>query len=365
MAEPFKNLVGPASVERLAAAFLSDDPSRTAAFTEAALAGLAGMELKARVAHVARLLRRQLPAAFPEALARLVAALPPHESDLMGHSWLWPVLQVVEDEAAAHPAESLAALAQMTSRFSAEFALRPLLARHPALAYATLREWARSPDEHVRRLVSEGSRPRLPWGMQLRAAVADPEPGLALLARLVDDPSPYVRRSVANHLGDVAKDHPERAVAIAGEWLTDRPDRLPLVRHGLRSLLKRGHTRALALVGNSTAPVEVTDLAVTPNPARVGESFTVCATVVGEGRVRVDVVWAWPAARGGWSSRTFVGKERELAEGERWAFSTRVSLRPVTTRPMRPGPQRATLRVAGQEFGPVGFILVQPSGALS
>ncbi|MSQ02994.1 MAG: DNA alkylation repair protein [Myxococcales bacterium] len=357
MAEPFKNLIGPAGVRRLADAVAAVLPIDVEGFVADAVRGLDALELKARVAQVAACLRPRLPAPWEQAVEVMVAALPPQDASLLGHSWLWPMLHVVEVWGAEAPTVSLPALREMTSRFSAEFAIRPLIARHPGAAYETLTRWSADPDAHVRRLVSEGSRPRLPWGMQLRDAVRDPTRGLALLERLVDDPSAYVRRSVANHLGDVAKDHPERAVSVATRWLANRPDRLPLVRHALRHPLKAGHPSALALFGNTRLPVAVSRLMVTPAVATIGEAVAVTAELRGEGKVRVDVVWQWPSARGGWSGKTFTGAERTLTGKQPWAFQHRLSLLPVTTRPLRPGPHRLWLRVCGLDVGPAEFVL--------
>ena len=104
-------------------------------------------------------------------------------------------------------------------RWSSEGSIRPFIERHPEVTYEPLRRWVLDPDEHVRRLVSEGTRPRLPWAAPLRSLVADPTPNLELLDRLVGDPSQYVRRSVANHLNDISEDHPALAVALARDWL--------------------------------------------------------------------------------------------------------------------------------------------------
>ena len=357
MAEPFKNLVSPTSIATLSAAIEAVHPFDAAAFRATAGAGLEALELKARVAHVARALRPHLPAAWPLALSVLVRALPPRDAGLLGHAWLWPALQLVEWHGPEAPAASLDALREMTPRFSAEFAVRPLLVAHPELAYARLAAWADDPDEHVRGWVSEGSRPRLPWGMRLPGAVADPTAGLALLDRLVDDPSEYVRRSVANHLGDVAKDHPDRAVAHAAAWLAARSERAPLVKHALRDLLKKGHAGALALVGHGgTAAVD--GLSVNRTSARAGDVVELDAVLEGEGRVRVDVVWQWPGARPGtWGQKTFTGADRALVPGTVWHFRHRLSLKPVSTRPFRPGVQRLWLRVGGVDHGPVEFVL--------
>lgn len=352
MAEPFKNLVNGETIRRVAEHVRCVYPTFDAdGFVASAEDGLERLELKARVAHVARALRPRLPANWPDACAVLVAALPPAlpgEEAVSGQMWLWPLLKVVEDHGAADPEVSFSTLREMTRRFSAEFAVRPLLAAHPALGYATLARWADDPDVHVRRLVSEGSRPRLPWGMRLQDAVRDPASGLALIERLVDDPSPYVRRSVANHLGDVAKDHPDVAVAVARRW--DRP---ALTRHALRDLLKKGHPGALALFG--ATPADATELTARVEGDRVRVTARVTARAAGP--VRVDLRWEWPGARGGWAGKTFRGAEKALEAGESWAFSGTLSLRPVTTRPLRPGPQQVWVRVSGVDHGPVGFVL--------
>lgn len=362
MPEPFKNLLDATAVRGLAdgvAAVAPDFPA--ARFVDEVVPRLPPLELKDRVRAVAAALRHHLPEDWPTAAATLVAALPPALPDdtevSHGFRW-WPVLQVVEDFGAHDPATSLPALREMTRRFSAEFAVRPLIDAWPIEAAAALDAWVTDPCPHVRRLVSEGSRPRLPWGRRLAAAIADPAPNLARLARLVDDPSAYVRRSVANHLGDVAKDHPELAVATAAAWLDGRPDRLPLVRHGLRSLLKAGHPRALGLLGHPPAEVTVTDAHATPS-VQVGEPFVVTATLRAPeaATVRVDVVWRWPGARGGWSSRTFRGTDVRLAPGEPRAVTVRVATKPVSTRPTRPGPQQLVLRVNGVDQPPIGVEL--------
>lgn len=363
---PFKDLLGPDAVRVLAAEHLAvDDAFPAAAFLARATEGLGGLELKDRVRHVARVLREALPPDWPDALDRLVRALPPPlpgDREVTGGFRLWPVLHAVETGGLEHPAESLAALREMTRRFSAEFAVRPYLVSHPELAWSTLSGWVDDPDVHVRRLCSEGTRPRLPWGQRLEASVRDPSRGLGILDRLVDDPSGYVRRSVANHLGDVAKDHPERAVAVARRWMAERPERVETARHALRAPLKAGEPGALALFGYAGPPVRVSDPRVTPPRVRVGEPVEVTATLRAEAatRARVDVVWQWPGARGGWSSRTFRGEDHELRAGESWTFRYRLATRPVTTRPLRPGPQRLVLRVSGVETPPIPWELDAP-----
>ncbi len=363
MAEPFKNALNAAAVARIAALFPPHWPAFPGtAFEAAATRGLDALELKGRVSHVADALREALPAAWAEAAAILGAGLPPVDpgGKEVGGFVLWPLLTVVERHGAQDPAVSLPLLREMTRRFSAEFAIRPLLDAHPEPTWAAITAWCDDPDPRVRRLCSEGTRSRLPWGLRLRASVLDPSRGLAVIDRLADDPSEYVRRSVANHLGDVAKDHPDRAIEVAARWICESPGRIAVVRHGLRDLLKKGHPDALRILGQGGGDARVEGLRVTPTIAPVGGSVLVEAELRGEGQVRVDVRWEWASARG-WSGRTFRGGQRTLQPGEPWAFHHRISLRPVTTRPLRPGAQRVLLRVGGVDHGPVDFTLL-PAG---
>ncbi len=235
--EPFKNLLNPALVRKAGARLQAAWPAfDKAAFLRHANRGLEALELKARAMQIADALEATLPAPFDQACNVIEAALapasepgqpPPGDSDGL-HGWIvWPLGEFVARRGLAEPERALAALHALTQRLTAEFAIRPLIVAHPALVFATLQRWARDPSAHVRRLVSEGSRPRLPWGLRLQALVADPTPTLPLLAALQDDPSDYVRRSVANHLNDIAKDHPQHRRAMGAPAPAGRRPRAP------------------------------------------------------------------------------------------------------------------------------------------
>ena len=139
-------------------------------------------------------------------------------------------------------------LFRSTRRFSAEFSIRFFLLQETERTLARLMEWTRDSDPHVRRLCSEGSRPRLPWAQRLPAFVRDPRPTLPILEALKDDPDLYVRRSVANHLGDIAKDHPQLVFEICERWAGGAsPERKWLIRHAVRHPAKKGVKAALRL----------------------------------------------------------------------------------------------------------------------
>jgi hypothetical protein len=203
--------------------------------------------------------------------------------------------------------------------------------------------------------VSEGSRPRLPWAPRLRRLMADPSPVLPLLEALRDDPSGYVRRSVANNLNDIAKDHPDVVVDVAGRWFESAPpERRRLVRHALRTLVRRGDPAALDLLGLPASPaLAVRDLVVAPSPAAIGGNLTARMVLVNAGpravRAIVHLRVGFARPRGGTSARTFAVAELEVGAGGEAPLAKTVSLRQHTTRTHHPGEHRVAAVVNGRE----------------
>jgi 3-methyladenine DNA glycosylase AlkC len=230
------------------------------AFQEAARSGLEPLAILQRGQHLAQALRAHLPSRYEDAVAVLLRSLTPPltRTDELGLGVFFYLLHVcfvaafgldAEHNGDRDPYEtSMCAQYELTRRFSAEFSIRPFLIRWPERTLARLREWAGDPDPHVRRLCSEGSRPRLPWAQRIPAFVKDPRPVLPILEALKDDPDLYVRRSVANHVGDIAKDHPALAFELCERWVEDAsPDRKWLIRHAVRHPAKSGVRAALRL----------------------------------------------------------------------------------------------------------------------
>ncbi len=231
-----------------------------AGFGRQARAGLESLGIMDRGRHLAGVMREHLPAVYEEAVEVLVDSLTPPlaaTEDLgLGVFFHLPHVFFVarygldpEGNAGRDPFEaSMRAQYEITRRFSAEFSIRAFLDRWPERTLARLREWTRDPDAHVRRLCSEGTRPRLPWASRLTAFVADPTPVLPILEALKDDEELYVRRSVANHVGDIAKDHPELAFGLCEAWLPGASEeRRWVIRHAVRHPARKGVARALAI----------------------------------------------------------------------------------------------------------------------
>ena len=229
-------------------------------FQHAALQGLAPLGILQRGQHLARVLRAHLPPVYQEAVGILIRSLaPPNEETEalgLGVFFYLPHVSFVgtygldpDGNGGRDPFEaSMTAQYELTRRFSAEFSMRPFLIHQPERTLTRLQQWTRDPDPHVRRLCSEGARPRLPWARRIPAFVKDPRPVLPILEALKDDGDLYVRRSVANHVGDIAKDHPDLAFGLCEQWLAGASvERKWLIRHAVRHPAKKGVKRALDL----------------------------------------------------------------------------------------------------------------------
>jgi 3-methyladenine DNA glycosylase AlkC len=325
-------------------------------FIATASAGLVGLEMKARVVQVADALAASLPQEFPEAAAVMEKALLRPDFD----GWIvYPVDDYVARFGIGDPEVALPLMTGLTSRWSCEFAIRPFIEQHPRITFEYFDRWIESDDEHLRRLVSEGSRPRLPWGARLQAFIEDPTPTIRLLDRLVDDPSPYVRKSVANHLNDISKDHPGLAVETASRWLGSDPDpdsgrRLWIVSHGLRSLVKEGDPEALRLLGyEPDAPVSLTAFRAGPPEIRIGEAVTIEFTLASEpGAGEVPVIVDYAIHHAGASARrspkVFKLKKTALRPGVETRFVREHRIREVSVRRIHPGPHLIEIQVNGK-----------------
>jgi len=371
--EPFKNLLNPALVRAAAAQLARHGDIDAARLARLATQGLEGLEMKARALQIAGALEATLPTRFDEAAALIEAALAPAEAgeamaQLDGleqglRGWiLWPVGEFVARRGLAEPGRALATLHALTQRFTAEFAIRPFIVAHPALVFETLARWADDPSHHVRRLVSEGSRPRLPWGLQLKPLIRDPAPTLPLLRALQDDPSEYVRRSVANHLNDIAKDHP----ALVAAWLHEHlpgasAERRALLRHASRTLIKTGDSAVLQAWGLGEPFRGDAALHIAPGHIRLGGSVGLVLQLRSRARrpqrLVVDYAVHHVKADGSTSPKVFKGWTLELPARGELRLEKRHAVRPITTRRYFAGRHRVVLQVNGREVAETAFEL--------
>ncbi len=368
MAEAFKEKVNEALVREMSSHLVRCSRAfRSEVFEREALQGLGKLELKERVAQVSRALEAALPLDFSEASSVLEAALAPArlDDDLSALStsaeglagWcIWPMTDFVARCGQGHLVRSLQTLHALTQRFSSEFALRFFLASQTKETLVLIAPWVRDPSPHVRRLVSEGTRPRLPWGMRLECFIEDPRACLPLLEELAGDPSDYVRRSVANHLNDIGKDHPALAVEFASRLLERSPGARPLVSHALRSLVKKGHPGALVALGFSgAAKVRLSGLVAKPKRIRIGSTLCLGFTLSNRGRSSAELVVDYAVhylrARGGHGRKVFKGRRLSLGPGESKPLELRHRFLDVSIRKHNPGLHRVEVLVNGRSLG--------------
>jgi 3-methyladenine DNA glycosylase AlkC len=357
------------AIERIAESFARTIPRfPKKRFISDALNGLDERELKDRVRHLIGVLHDFLPADFEETADTLMAIKPiwdrgDPDDNLAGFA-AWPIIDYIGEYGLDHTGKSLEALKELTSMFSAEFAIRPFIINHFKTTFQTLETWTTDPDEHVRRLVSEGSRPRLPWGQQLPQFIKDPSPVFQLLEKLKDDPSEYVRRSVANNLNDISKDHPDAIIAVSKHWKKGASaEREWIIKHATRSLVKAGHPAVFGLLGYTENPkIDFQTLEVSPTTIKLGEtvefSFQLQSTNSKPQKVVIDYAIHHMKANGKTSPKVFKFRTLEIAPGETVELTKRHAIKPITTRKYYPGEHAVEILINGHPFGRVSFKLV-------
>lgn len=321
-------------------------------FVALAVDGLDALSLMQRLRRLSVSLRATLPDDYRAALAILRRAAP----QLRGGFASMVAPDFVGQYGLADFDVSMAALKFLTVFGTSEFAVREFLDHDQARALAIMDTWAGDEDEAVRRLASEGCRPRLPWSFRLDSLVKDPAPAAVILTRLNNDPSLYVRKSVANHLNDIAKDHPDWLFALIAGWPLDQPHTRWIVRHGLRTLIKQGDVRALTLIGaGARAEVALQGLAVQPRQIRLGEkmtlAFELASTSDAAQRLVIDYIVHYVKKSGATSAKVFKLKELTLAPRASIAVSRAQQIRDFTTRIHHPGRHDIEIVVNGASLG--------------
>lgn len=360
MAEPLKNNFGPDVATRIADAVGRVHPTFDHEnFLAQSLDGFDALELTPRAHQIADAMAAHLPEDRAEALDLVVATLGPElencdpddaqprqgddaDNPMAGFFYM-PHGYFVADHCGHEFEASMRANYEITKRFTSEFSIRTCLTLHTDPALKMLHQWATDPNVHVRRLVSEGTRPRLPWAGRLKHFQTDPAPVLELLELLKDDPVEYVRRSVANNLNDIAKDHPDLVVATAKRWWADGDtNRQRLVRHALRTLIKQGDPGALDVLGyGQSSPAAVSTVSVTPESVAIGGKVRVVVELTNPSDTTcgalVDLRVHFVKADGSTSPKVFKGGELSIEPGEVATIRKTISVAQHSTRKHYPG----------------------------
>lgn len=352
-----KDLLDLALLQRLATAVSQQHPQFDADFFINTLwdSTYAELSLKQRVRRIASTLYQQLD--LP--LADCCEVLKPVSSEIRGlPGFIFP--DIVEQFGLDDLATSMQALAHFTCYSTAEFAIRPFLQRYPEQSLQQLQQWTESDNVHLRRLASEGCRPRLPWGQKLPQFIADPSPLFPLLQCLKQDPEDYVRRSVANNLNDISKDHPDLVLQLAQQWHGQHRHTDWILKHALRGLLKRRHPQALQLFGCNVRALEA-KLALAKQQLNYGEVLQFSAQLRlqdGPAPLRVEYAIDFASKNGSKRHKVFQWLQREAGPGtlelqKSYRFSD------LTTRRHYAGPHQLHLIVNGNIVVSATFDLIR------
>lgn len=367
MAEPLKNIFSRRLIEPFAAEIQAAWPKfPTQNFLNQVFdSNWENLELKQRVRHISHVLRAQLPAAYPDALEIVVKTtqryLDRHGEKLTFEYTFLP--DFVETHGPDYPDASIPALETLTQWSSAEFAVRPFLLRYPERMHAQMLHWSGHKSPMVRRLSSEGIRPRLPWGMGVPMLKKDPSPILPILENLKNDPVETVRRSVANNLNDIAKDHPELVLSIADRWLGHSAETDWVVRHACRGLLKKGNAAALAHFGfqKGVAGIEISNLDFSKKVrlgGRLEFSFAVTNTEPSAAQIRLEYGIDYQTLSGKTSTKVFKIKELTLGAGESIQIARHQGFQDFTTRKHYVGKHVLRVLVNGAELAESEFEVI-------
>jgi 3-methyladenine DNA glycosylase AlkC len=355
-----KNILGPQALATIADAGHRVSPDFDSdAFLKVASDGLAELSIMERVRHIADALKVALPRDYPSAV-KIVRAMAP---DLAHGFQVIAITEFVARHGLDHFDLSMDALADLTRFGSAEFAIRPFLAKEPTRTLAVMTTWVGSDNEHIRRLASEGSRPRLPWAARVPALKDDPTIAAPILEMLKADPSAYVRKSVANHLNDIAKDRPDWLLDRLALWPDDDPHTIWIIRHALRTLIKQGNPRALALIGVAHgADVEVVGFTIDPQEVVLGDRIILSADLTSTAetsqRLVVDYRLHYARANDKTAAKVFKLRTFDLAAGETITLSISQTIRDFSTRRHHPGAHDIELIVNGRTMARASFTLL-------
>lgn len=320
-------------------------------------------ELKGRMRHTAQILHTFLSDDFEEAvrlIEKIIAKL--REERFGEHSLEFMFLPDYIETYGINDYKNAIRAIEFTTQFvSCEFAVRPFLLKYEDQMLQQMEQWSLHPNHHVRRLATEGSRPRLPWAMAIPSLKKNPAPILPLLENLKNDPSEYVRRSVANNLNDITKDHPQIVIDIASKWKGISKETDAIIKHGSRTLLKKGNIDILSHYGLNNESLHFTDFIITTPEVKNGDAVAFTFSIANSGNnpktVRLEYAVYYNKANGLLLKKVFKISERIYQPNEKATVTRSQSFRPITTRRYYTGIHRLAVIINGQEQSIADFML--------
>jgi len=358
MPEPLKNMYSKVYLNNFADVFVKVYPS----FDKAKFLKLVfdkdweNKELKQRMRHISICLNAVLPSDYKKTVEILKKAVVNFGGFL---SMIFP--DYVEVYGLDYYKTSIAALELFTQYGSSEFAIRHFIVKYAEDTMKQMLAWAKHKNHHVRRLASEGCRPRLPWAIGLPEFKKNPTEVLKVLEILKEDESEYVRKSVANNLNDISKDNPDVALKTAKRWYGKNKGTNWIVKHGMRGLLKKGNTEALKLFGFKGAEgIKVTDLKLLPDKVKVGDkiNFSFKLKSDKEQKIRLEYTIDFITSSGKISKKIFKISENTYEPHKIYPISKIHSFKDLTVRKHFEGNHTLAIIVNGENLAEKIFKII-------
>ncbi|MDX1958530.1 MAG: DNA alkylation repair protein [Leptospiraceae bacterium] len=371
MPEPLKNLYSKNFIETLATDIskVYSQFNSKEFITNVLEQGWKDKELKERMRHITICLKKFLPEDYTKAVSILVKTTKLHRKKTALTEKIDFCDLVFPDFVEVYGLDdyevSIPALEEFTKISSSESAIRHFIIRYPEKTMKQMLFWAKNPNHKVRRLASEGSRPRLPWTIALNAYKKDPTPILPILEILKEDSSLYVRRSVANNLNDISKDNPEIVLQLAQKWIGKNEDTNWILKHACRGLLKKGNPTALKIFGFNVEAkkIEVNHLSLKKDKIKIGEtlffSFDLFLKEKKGKKLRLEYAIDYVKSNGKLSRKVFILTEKEFQPETNYSFHRKQSFRDMTTRVHYTGTHSLTILINGLEYQSIQFEVIR------
>ncbi len=351
MAEPLKEMFNLKFYKRLAEEFGSVYGGfPVEQFVREVTEDLEPLSLNERMRRCSIILKKHLPENFEQSIKIMSDVIP--RLDRGYTTLLFP--DFVGLYGTSHFEVSMEALKYFTTFGSSEFAIRVFLKKDFEKTLSVMHNWAEDKDPHVRRLASEGSRPRLPWSFKLDEIIKNPKHTIPILERLKSDPELYVRKSVANHLNDVSKEHPDTVLELLNQWKGQSRNTDWVIKHGARTLLKKGDQRVLDVFGVSQSKhLIIKDFVLVNEHVNMGKELSFTFTIENQDHkpinARIEFGMYFRKKDGSLSQKVFKISEKLFSGQESHGWLKTYSFRPITTRVYHPGIHEISIIINGKE----------------
>jgi len=340
-------------------------------FTKTVFEKFPELELKERMAWIREGFKIYLPDDYKTATDILLKALPPildptKTDNDFGEFTLMSFCDFVAIYGCTpeHLDRSLHALEEITKRCSSEDSIRYFINAFPEESLSKISEWSKSENYHVRRLASEGSRPKLPWSQKIN--LDSSEVIKRVLNNLYIDPTRYVVRSVANHMNDISKTDPKLVIKTLKKWRASKKQ-IPkemnwLISHSLRTLIKAGNPEALELLGYSPSPmIKVKEFKILRPKVKIGATLEFSFQIESQDdqNLMIDYKLYFKDKKGSLRPKVFKIKKTKVNKGEKLMILKKHPLKIMTTKKLYPGLHKLELQINGQPYEGGSFDLVE------